>query len=73
MKYHDNGNGWTLVSVSAWKNYVNATIRGEGILISPRALKPLNSIERIQPKMMVATFNGNSRAKIPLLLQPYQC
>ena len=34
------------------------------MLIGPRALKTLNSIERIQPKMMAATFNGNSKATI---------
>ena len=57
IKYHDTGNGWMLATVSAWKNSVNAT---EG----PRALKTLNSIERIQPRMMAATFNGNPRATI---------
>ena len=64
IKYRDTGNGWTLATVSAWKNSVNATIRGVGIVIGPRALKSLNSIERIQPRMMVATFNGNPRATI---------
>ena len=64
MKYHDTGNGWTLATVSAWKNSVNATVGGVGILIGPRALKSLNSIERIQPRMMAATFNGNPRATI---------
>ena len=34
------------------------------MLIGPRALKTLHSIERIQPRMMVATFNGNPRATI---------
>ena len=48
----------------AWKNSVNATVGGVGILIGPRALKSLNSIERIQPRMMVAIFNGNHRATI---------
>ena len=47
IKYHDAGNGWTLATVSAWKNSANATVRGVGILIGPRALKSLNSIERI--------------------------
>ena len=64
IKYHDTGNEWMLATVSAWKNLVNATVGGVGILIGPRALKSLNSIERIQPKMMVATFNGNPRATI---------
>ena len=29
------------------------------MVIGPRALKSLNSIEKIQPRMIVATFNGN--------------
>ena len=32
--------------------------------MGPRVLKSLHSIERIQPRMMVATFNGNPRATI---------
>ena len=64
IKYHDTGNGWTLATVSAWKNSVNATVGGVGILIGSRALKSLNRIEGIQPTMMVATFNGNPRATI---------
>ena len=64
IKYHDTGNGWTLATVSAWKNSVNATVGGVGMLIGPRALKTLNSIERIRPRMMAATFNGNPRATI---------
>ena len=64
IKYHDTSKGWTLVSVSAWKNYVNATIGGVGMLIGPRALKSLNSIEKIQLRMTAATFNGNPCATI---------
>ena len=64
IKYHVTGNGWTLATVSAWKNSVNATVGGVGILIGPRALKTFNSIERIQPRMLVAMFNGNPRATI---------
>ena len=61
ISYHDSGTGWTLATASAWKNSVNSTV---GILIGPRALKSVNSIERIQPWMMVGTFNGNTRATI---------
>ena len=59
IKYHDTGNGWMLATASAWKNSVNATIGGVGMLIGPQALKSLNSIEKMHPRMMVATFNGN--------------
>ena len=34
------------------------------MLIEPRAFKTLNSIEKIQNRMMAATFNGNPRATI---------
>ena len=64
IKYHETGNGWTLVTVSAWKNSVNASEGGVGMLVGPRALKTLNSIERIQPRMMAAKFNGNRKATI---------
>ena len=64
IKYHDTGNGWTLATISAWKNSVNASVGGVGMLIGPRALKTLTSIERIQPRMLAATFNGNPRATI---------
>ena len=64
IKYHETGNGWTLATVSAWKNSVNATVGGFGGLIGPRALKTLHTIERIQPRMLAATFNGNPRATI---------
>ena len=35
IKYHETGNGWTLATVSAWKNSVNSTLGGVGILIEP--------------------------------------
>ena len=46
------------------KKSVNAAVEGVGLLIGPRALKTLNSIEKIQPRMMAVTFNGNPRATI---------
>ena len=41
---------------------VNATIWVIGALIGPRSLKSLNSFEKIQPRKMVATLNGNPSA-----------
>ena len=52
------------------KNSVNATVGGVGMLIGPRALKSLNSIERIQHRMVVATFNGNATAIIISCYRP---
>ena len=56
IKYHETGNGWTLATVLAWKNSVNAIVGGVGILIGPRVLKTLNSIERIQPRMIISCY-----------------
>ena len=70
IKYHDSGNGWTLATVSAWKNSVNAPIGGVGRFIGSRALKSFNSTEKIQPRMMVATFNGNPSAIIVSCFNP---
>ena len=64
IKYHETGNGWSLATVSAWKNSVSAAVGGVGLLIGPRSLKTLNTVEKIQPRMMAATFNGNPRATI---------
>ena len=41
------------------KNSVNAIIGGVGMLPSPHAPKSQNSIEKIQPRMIVARFNSN--------------
>ena len=54
IKYHDSGNGWTLTTASARENSVKAMIGGVGMLIGPQALKSLNSIEKIQLRMIVA-------------------
>ena len=56
IEYHD--------TAYAWKNSVNSVILGVGMLIGPRALKSLNSTEKIQPSMMLTTFNGNPSATI---------
>ena len=55
LKHHDCGNGWTFISISAWKNSTNSTIGGVGILLSPIAIQSLNSIEKINSR----TVNDN--------------
>ena len=41
------------------ENSINTLIGGVGMLLSSCALKSLNNIERIQLRMMCASFNGN--------------
>ena len=64
IKYHDSGYGWIFISVSAWKNSINAIIGGVKMLLNPRARKSLNSIEKIQLRMMVAIFSGSPSTAI---------
>ena len=64
VKHHNTCIGWIFISASAWKTSVNAIIGGFRMLLGSRTLKSLNSIEKLQPKMMVATFNGNTSTTI---------
>ena len=64
IKLPDTGNRSTLATASAWENSINATIGGVGMLIGPQALKTLNVIGKIHPRMMAATFNGKPWASI---------
>ena len=59
MKYLDAGNGWTFVSTSVRRNSVNAVIGDVGMFLGLSVLKSLYSIEKIQLRIVVATFNGN--------------
>ena len=70
IKDQETGNGWSLVTVFAWKNSVNTAVGEVGLLIGPRALTTLNSIKKIQPRMMAATLNGNSRETIIYCYSP---
>ena len=59
LKYHDMKKGWVMITSSAEKATNNSTIRGVGLLLSPKAHKALNSVETINPRILIATFNGN--------------
>ena len=49
---------------------LNAIIGGVGMLIGLWALKSLNSIDKLQPRMMIATFTGNPSAAIISFYSP---
>ena len=68
------------VSVSPWKNSmsmeklnVNAVVGGVGMLLSPRAIKSLKNIEKMQPRITVATFNVNLGTTIISCYSPTAC
>ena len=64
IKYHDTGNGWTTSHCICMGKLC------QGMLIGPRVLKSLNSMGKIQPRMMVATFNGNPSATVMSCYSP---
>ena len=46
------------------------TMIGVGMVVGPVTLKSLNSLKKIQPRMMVATFNDNPRATVITCYSP---
>ena len=58
MNYHQ------LVSASASKNSQGSTIGRVGLLLSPKALDNLLSVEKISDRIMVAEFNSNPRTTV---------
>ncbi|XP_066922611.1 craniofacial development protein 2-like [Clytia hemisphaerica] len=64
IKEHDLGKQWKLITSSAWKNSVNASTGGIGLLLSPLAYKSLKSIESITKRILIATFHGNPQTTI---------
>ena len=73
FKYHNVGKGWVLVTSSAWKNSVNASNGGVGLLLSPRANKSLKNIEKITPRIITATFHGNPALSVVCCYSPTNC
>ena len=52
------------------KQTINAVTGGVGMLLSPDNQTSLNSIKKIQPRMMVAMFNGNPNTTIIFCYSP---
>ena len=59
LAFPPSGNEWTFVSMSARKNSVNTFMGGVGMIVNPCARKSQNNIEKIQPRIMSALYNGN--------------
>ena len=68
-KEHQYGR-WKLITCSAWKNSINASMGGNGILLSQRAYTALSSVEKISLRIMIATFNGNPKTTILCCYSP---
>ena len=64
------GKGWTLITSPAEKAENNATIRGVGMLLSPKAYQSLNNIEPISSRILIASFNGNPMTNVICCYSP---
>ena len=64
LKYHSVCS-YQLVTSSATKNSINATVGGVGFLLSPRASDNLLNIELITPKIMILELEGNPKTTKP--------
>ena len=63
--------GYHLVTASCSKNAVNASVGGVGLLLSPRAMENLSSIEKISPRVLIAQFEGNPKTTILSCYSPH--
>ena len=70
LKYHSVGS-YQLVTSSATKNSVNATVGGVGFLLSPRVSDNLLNIESITPKIMILELEGNPKTTIVCAHSPH--
>ena len=72
IKYSDYGR-WTLITSSATKNSINATVGGVGFLISPKAKASLNFVSKISSRIITATFNSNPILTAVSCYSPTNC
>ena len=73
FKYHTAGKGWVFITSSGWKNSANAANGGVGILLSPRANASLKNIEKVNSRIVVATFTGNPALSVICCYSPTNC
>ena len=69
LEYRSLGS-YQLVTSSAWKNSVNSTIGGNGVLLSSKAMDNLISIEKISPRLIVLELDGNPKTTILCAYSP---
>ena len=64
-------NEYTLITSSAWKNQQNASTGGVGFLISPRALKSVQSITCYNKRIIQISLHGNPVTTILCCYSPH--
>ena len=64
---------YQLITSSATKNSINATVGGVGFLLSPRILKSLLSVEKVNSRISILHVNGNPRLSVISCYSPTNC
>ena len=64
LKYHLLDENWLLITSTATRNSVNASVGGVGLLLSPLFKNSLENVETINSRIMIATFSGNPKSTI---------
>ena len=69
LKYHKLDQ-FQLITSSATKNSINATVGGVGFLLSPRASSNLVNIESISKRIMLLELEGNPKTTVICVYSP---
>ena len=68
MKIHDikehTYDKWKLLTLSAWKNSINAATGGIGMFVSSQAYNIIASVEMVSPIIMIVNFQGNPQTLV---------
>ena len=73
LKYHKKIEGQQIITVSCWKNSINASVGGVGFLLSTRAQECLANIEKISSRISVVEFNSKPKTTIISCYSPTNC
>jgi exonuclease III len=66
-------NKYQLITASAEKNSINASVGGVGFLISPKAQKSLLSVEKVTSRIILLHLNGIPRLTVISVYAPTNC
>ena len=67
---HDIGKS-ILFTASAYRNEINATIGGIGLVVQKQLLPLLTSIKKVNDRILIATFSGNPKTVIISCYSPH--
>ena len=70
LQYEKLPDGYQLVTTSAWRNSMGASIGGVGLLLSPFASKAMVETKKISDRNLQITFCGNPKTTVIVTYSP---